>query len=257
MVWITGASSGIGEHLAYAFSNAGSKLVLSSRSEEDLKRVAQNCGPEAQTLVLPLDMTDFELMEAKCREVIDHFGRIDILVNNAGISQRALAADTLLEVDRKIMDVNFVGTVALTKGVLPHMLERSSGHIVVMSSVMGKFAAPYRSAYCASKHALHGFFDALRAEVHENGIHVTLICPGYVHTNVTINALTGDGSKNDEMAASTAGGLEPHVFAEKALSAIRKEKAEVIIGGKETMGVYLKRFLPGVLRRVLRNIELR
>lgn len=254
-IWITGASSGIGEHLAYAFSEQGAKLILSSRNEQELQRVKQNCSSPNQTQIVPLDVGQFDKIPQVYDQVKAFWGAPDLLINNAGISQRELVKDTAFQVDKKIMDVNFLGTVAVTKVVLPDMLARKSGHIIVISSVMGKIGTPFRSAYAASKHALHGWFDCLREEVLADNIKVTTICPGYVHTNVTINALKGDGSKNNEMAASTASGMEPSIFAQKALRAIAKEKDEVLIGGKEIITVYLKRISFGLLKFVLRRAK--
>ncbi|MCB0547851.1 MAG: SDR family oxidoreductase [Phaeodactylibacter sp.] len=255
VVWITGASSGIGEHLAYAFANRGAKLILSSRNEQELQRVKQNCRPETDILVLPMDVADFESVPGRVEQAVAHFGAIHILINNAGISQRSAVKDTLFEVDKKIMEVNFLGAVAMTKAVLPAMLKNKDGQVVVISSVMGKLGTPRRSAYAASKHALHGWFDSLRAELYEDGIKVTIICPGYVYTNVTINALTADGSPNKQMAEATRNGLDPGIFAEKALHAIIREKEEVLIGGKEILGVYLKRFFPSLFSRIARRLK--
>lgn len=255
VIWITGASSGIGEHLAYAFVESGADLILSARNEQELQRVQQNCPRNSRVLLMPMDVTEYDKISGITARAINHYGKIDILINNAGISQRSLVADTKLSVDQKIMDVNFIGTVAVTKAVLPYMTRRKQGQIVAISSVMGKIGTPRRSAYAASKHALHGFFDCLRAEVYQKNIHVTLICPGYVHTNVSINALTGDGSPNEKMAETTKQGLEPNVFAQKALRAIYKKKEEAYIGGKEILGIYLKRFLPGVLSKHVRGME--
>jgi short-subunit dehydrogenase len=255
VVWITGASSGIGEHLAYAFAKQGAQLILSARNEQALHQVEANCPKGTRVLILPMDVTDFGSISGLTARAINHFGKINILVNNAGISQRSLVKETELAVDQKIMDVNFIGTVAVTKAVLPYMIRQKEGQIIAISSVMGKIGTPRRSAYAASKHALHGFFDCLRAEVYEDNIAVTLICPGYVHTNVSVNALTGDGSKNNKMAETTKGGLSPDDFAQKALRVIGRKKEEAYIGGKEILGIYLKRFLPGVLSRVVRKME--
>jgi short-subunit dehydrogenase len=255
VIWITGASSGIGEHMAYAFAEQGAELILSARNEQELQRVQQNCPQQVRSLILPMDITRFDELSGLAARAMNHFGKIDILVNNAGISQRSLAKETDLSVDRKIMDVNFIGTVALTKAVLPYMHRKKQGQIVLISSVMGKIGTPRRSAYAASKHALHGFFDCLRAEVHSDDIAVTIICPGYVHTNVSINALTGDGSKNNQMAQSTQGGLAPSAFAQKALRVIRRKQEEAYIGGREIMGIYLKRFFPGLLSRFVRRMK--
>ncbi len=253
VIWITGASSGIGEHLAYAFSEQSAKLILSSRNQQELTRVKQNCSQPDSVRIFPLDVADFEQVPTIYKQVKEAWGTPDILINNAGISQRELVKDTAFLVDKKIMDVNFLGTVAVTKAVLPDMLAQKSGQIVVISSVMGKIGTPFRSAYAASKHALQGWFDCLREEVYQDNIKVTIICPGYVHTNVTINALKGDGSKNNQMAESTASGMEPSIFAQKALRAIASGKDEVLIGGKEIATIYLKRISSRLLKFVLRR----
>ena len=153
------------------------------------------------------------------------------------------------------MDVNYFGAIAVTKAVLPALARQQFGQIVVISSVMGKIGTPRRSAYAASKHALHGFFDSLRAEVHPDNISVTIICPGYVHTNVTLNALRGDGSAHAQMADDTRNGLAPDVFARRALRAIKRRRREVLIGKKEILGVYIKRFFPGLLARIVRGMK--
>lgn len=255
VIWITGASSGIGEHLAYAFSEQGAKLILSSRNEQELTRVKQNCSQPESIRILPLDVAQFDQVSDTYQKAKAAWGTPDVLINNAGISQRELVKNTDFLVDERIMDVNFLGSVAVTKAVLPDLLEQKSGHIVVISSVMGKIGTPYRSAYAASKHALQGWFDCLREEVYEDNIKVTILCPGYVHTNVTINALKGDGSKNNQMADSTAGGMEPSIFAQKALRAIASGKDEVLIGGKEIATVYLKRISSKLLKFVLRRAK--
>jgi short-subunit dehydrogenase len=255
VVWITGASSGIGEHLAYALAEQGAKLILSSRNEKELQRVKNNCRHDADILIVVLDVTDFAAIPAAVANAVQHFGKLDILINNAGISQRALVKDTQLEVDQKIMTINYLGKVAMTKAVLPVLLRQGFGQIVVISSVLGKVGVPYRSAYAASKHALHGFFDSLRAEIARENIQITIIIPGYVRTNVTINALKGDGSKNNVMAEETAKGMDPAVFAQRALKAIDKKREEIMIGNKEIYSVYVKRFLPGFLSYMTRRIK--
>ncbi|MEZ4986304.1 MAG: SDR family oxidoreductase [Saprospiraceae bacterium] len=254
-VWITGASSGIGEYLTYAFAQAGARVAISARNEQELKRVQAACPRPDDILVIPLDVAEFDQVKVVADQVLEAFGYLNILVNNAGISQRSLVKDTALSVDERVMDVNFLGTVAATKAVLPAMLGQRFGQIVVISSVMGKIGTPLRSAYAASKHALHGFFECLRAEVSDDGISITMICPGFVNTNVTINALKGDGSKNNLKATSTVNGLEPDVFAAKALKVIAAKKPEAIIGGKETLGIYLQRFAPALLRYVVKRIK--
>lgn len=256
VVWITGASSGIGEYLAYAFAEQGAQLILSARNTEELARVQQHCAHPDQVLTLTLDVADFGRIPAAVQTAVQTFGRIDILVNNAGISQRDSVLNSSLDVVRKIMDVNFIGTVAMTREVLPLMIRQKAGQIVVMSSVMGKIGTPWRSTYAASKHALHGFFDSLRAELVRDKIPVTLICPGFVTTNVTINALKGDGSKHSVMAETTRNGMPPGVFAQKALRAIAARREEVYIGGfKEGFALFLKRWLPGVFSKMIARVK--
>ncbi|WP_445665280.1 SDR family oxidoreductase [Fodinibius sp. AD559] len=255
IAWITGASSGIGEALAYELSNQGAKLILSSRRKEALTEVKNNCKNPSDAHIITLDLSKTDQLETKAKEAINIFGHIDYLFNNGGISQRSEAIDTKLEVIRRVMEINFFGSVALTKAVLPSMIERQSGHIVVTSSVMGKFGTRLRSSYAASKHALHGYFDSLRQEVYEDNIKISLVCPGFVKTDVTKNALEGDGSKHNKMGRGQKNGIPAEEFAEKLIPKILKEKEEIYIGGKEIWGVYLKRFFPRLLNKMLRNAE--
>lgn len=256
IIWITGASSGIGEALAYSLNKRGARLIISSRRNEALERVKENCtNDSAEVHVLPLDLEDTDSLQEKAETALGIHGGIDYLFNNGGISQRSNAVDTELPVLRRVMEINFFGTAALTKAVLPSMLERKSGHIVVTSSVMGKYGTRLRSSYAASKHALHGYFDCLRQEVADEGIDVTLVCPGFVRTDVTLNMLEGDGSKHGKMGKGQKQGMPPDEFAEKLLPKIAKGKKEIYIGGREILGVYLKRFAPGLLEFILRRSE--
>lgn len=255
IVWITGASSGIGEALSYAFARQGAKLVISSRRQKELQRVKSNCPTPENVLILPIDLEKHDQMPKKVQTVLKHFGRIDVLVNNGGISQRSLAKDTDLYVDKKIMDINYFGTIALTKALLPTLIEQKSGQIAVISSVTGKIGVPVRSAYAASKHALFGFFDSLRAEHWQDKIKVCMICPGYIRTNVSINALTGKGAPQNTMDEATDKGMTPAELSKKILKALKKGKKEVYFGGKEVAGIYLRRFLPGLLFRIMRKAK--
>lgn len=255
VVWITGASGGIGEALALACAERGARLVLSARKEAELNRVKAACTKSPDVLVLPLDVTNFERMPQVVQTVLSHFGSIDVLINNAGISQRSYAENTELDVDRRIMDINFFGTVALTKAVLPHFLERKTGHFVTISSVMGKIGTPLRSAYAASKHALHGFFDCLRAEVTDRRVHVLMVCPGMIATDISKNSLTGDGGKYNKMDDGQANGMDPARLATRVIKALEKREDEIYVGGKEIGGIYLQRFVPGILRRVVRRMK--
>ncbi len=247
VIWITGASSGIGKGLAKELSQYDCKLILSSRREEALEAVKKNCSNLDRIAILPFDLADYENLKPIAAKAIQLFGTIDILINNGGISQRSLAIDTDISVDKKLMEVNYLGTVGLSKALLPHFIAKQSGHFVTVSSVMGKFSSPYRSGYCGAKHALHGFFDALRMEHDKDSIHVTLICPGFVNTDVSKNALTGDGSKLNSHDTATQNGLSVDAFTKRMIKAIEKKKFEAYIGKKEILGVYLKRIMPKLL----------
>ncbi|WP_028891414.1 SDR family oxidoreductase [Tenacibaculum sp. 47A_GOM-205m] len=254
--WITGASSGIGKSLTIELANLGAKLIISSRNESVLYKVKEQCEFPENIAVLALDLEAYDDLVTKVDEAISVFGRIDVLVNNGGISQRSLVKDTSIAVDKRLMDINYLGTVALTKALLPHFIGNKSGHFVVTTSIVGKIGTPLRSTYAATKHALHGFFDSLRAEHHNDNITVTLICPGFVTTNVSKNALTGDGSPQNTMDTATANGIHPDEFAKQMLKAIRKKREEVCIAGvKEKLGVYTKRFFPKLLSKMIRKLS--
>jgi short-subunit dehydrogenase len=256
VVWITGASSGIGEALVYEFAHRGARLILSSRRKEELERVKGNCPAELQAniRVLPLDLALSETLQLSTEAAIQIFGHIDILINNGGISQRSLAKDTLLDVDRRIMEIDYFGTIALTKALLPHFIQRKAGHYATITSVTGIVGTPYRTGYAAAKHALHGFFDSLRAEIWKENINVTLILPGWVQTKISVNALSGDGSRHEKMDPTTSQGLLPSFVARKIADAIKSKKQEVYIAGpKETLAIYLKRWVPGIFSRILRK----
>lgn len=259
VVWITGASSGIGEALAYAFARSGAKLVLSARRASELIRVKENCKMNVDdVLVLPLDIEHTETFAPALQTVLNRFGTIDVLVNNAGISQRSLVKETPLAVDKRLMDINYLGTVALTKTVLPTMLGKQQGQVVVVTSAVGKFGSPWRSGYSASKHALHGFFDAMRAELYDDNIKVLLVCPGFVRTNVSINALNEKGEPLKQMDEATAKGLSPDDVANQILRAIENGKEEVVIGGlKEKFGVWMKRHFPSIFSIMIRKMAVR
>lgn len=259
VVWLTGASSGIGEALAIALARENVKLVLSARREDELRRVAATANlPEQDYMIVPLDLENQASFEAKKEEVIKRFGQVDVLINNGGISQRSLARDTEVSVDRKLMEINYFGTIALSKLLLKHFLERKSGMIVTVTSAVGKFGSPWRSGYAASKHALHGFFDSLRAEVSNEGIKILLVCPGFIQTNVSKNALTGSGAILGTMDTATANGLTADACAAQMIQAIKAEKQEVFIGGfKESLGIWMKRISPWLLSVMLRKMAVR
>ncbi len=256
IIWITGASSGIGKALAIELSNQSAKIILSSRRKEDLKLVKNACKSSSEVKIVVLDLEDYTNLQPKVDEALAAFGTIDILVNNGGISQRSFVKDTNFSVDKRIMDINYLGTVALSKAILPYFIKNKKGHFVVTTSIVGKIGTPLRSSYAASKHALHGFFDSLRAEHHQDNILVTLVCPGFVNTNVSKNALTGNGSPQQKMDVATANGIDTIHFAKLMAKAIKNKKEEVYIAGaKEKLGVYAKRFFPKLLSIMIRKLS--
>jgi len=257
VIWITGASSGIGEALAYELSKRSNALILSSRNREALEKVRDNCANPTRVAVLPLDLVEIDLANELVQQALSFFGPIDVLVNNGGISQRSLLIETDISVDRKLMEVDYLGTIALTKALLPHFIKQKSGVFVTVSSLMGKFGSPYRSGYCGAKHALHGFFDVLRMEHEKDGIQVTLICPGFVQTNVAKNALTADGSLQQTDDEATQNGLPLDVFIPKMITAVERQKFEAYIGKKEIMGVWVKRFFPRLLHKLVLKSQVR
>ncbi len=261
-VWIVGASSGIGEAVALAFAKGGSDLILSSRRESELERVRKSCETlGASCLVLPFDVSDPDEIAGACRSLLE--GRkktIDILVLNSGISQRAPALDTALDVDRRIMEVNYFGLIDIAKRVTGHMLMKGTardkkwfsprGHIVVTSSLSGAFGMPNRSAYAASKHALNGFFESLRAEYGRHGLNVTILMPGSIRTGISRSALLGDGAAYGRPDERLERGMPPEKAAGMILKAVRQRRKEAVIAGPEGLLFFIRRFFPSLFYRL-------
>jgi len=254
-IWITGASSGIGAALARALSTRGARLILSARSTDKLEAVRQSCSMPDEHLCLVMDLADQISIETAWNRLREMSLEVEILINNAGMTQRDRVTETRMEVYRILQEVNFLAAVDLTKKVLPAMLERGAGQIVAVSSVMGKFASPQRSGYAAAKHALQGFMDALRAEVHAAGIRVLVASPGFVNTDVSCNALRGDGTLHGKMDPGQATAISAESCAEQIIAAMVKGRAEVFPGGKERIGLLLNRVSPALLRRVMRKVR--
>ena len=252
VVWITGASSGIGKEIAIQAAKEGATVVLSARSIEKLSIVRAALVGEKH-LCLPLDLEDSSNFNALAEEVKSIFGSIDFLFNNGGLSQRAEAFDTSLEVDRKIMEINYFGNIALTKAVLPIMRQQKSGHIIPISSIAGKFGFFLRSAYSASKHALFGFYESLLLEEEKNGIKVTIAVPGKINTEISLNALDGAGGKHGVMDHNQETGMDVEECVRILFKAIKKNKKEVLIGKREIKAVYLKRFFPSFFWKVIKK----
>ncbi len=253
VIWITGASSGIGRSLALAFHRAGAKLILSARRTAALEELSRDCGGGPDVRVLPLDLADLESLPDRVRTALGFFGHVDFMVHNAGVALRDTALHTDLDVDQRIMATNYFGPVAITKALLPLMLDRGHGQFVVVGSLSGKYGGPLLSSYAASKHALHGFFESLRAEVHARNIRITFVIPGFIRTPIATHALTGDGATFGRSLDVHERGMDPDVCAERILRAVEKGRREALVGGLEIHSVLLHRLFPGTFEALLRN----
>lgn len=255
-VWITGASSGIGRAMALAYARRGDRVVISSRRRAELEAVRQASGRPETIEIVTLDQADLDGAASSAREAFAVFGGLDVIVLNGGISQRSLAIDTSVDVDQRLMTVNYLANVAMIKAVLPQLVAQADTRIAVVSSLVGRIASPYRTGYAGSKHALHGFFDSLRAELPTH-VSITMLCPGFVRTDVSVNALTGDGSALGQLDHAQANGLDPGVFASRAIAAIEARRREVYIAGTEGWAIPLQRFFPGIFARMIRTAKVR
>ncbi|KAH8366796.1 hypothetical protein KR200_011115 [Drosophila serrata] len=248
VVVITGASSGLGESLAHVFYRAGCKVILAARRTQELERVkkdllALDVDPAYPPTVLALDLAELNSIPEFVTRVLAVYNQVDILINNGGISVRADVASTAVDVDLKVMVVNYFGSVTLTKALLPSMVKRNSGHICFISSVQGKFAIPQRAAYSASKHAMQAFADSLRAEVASQNINVSCVSPGYIRTQLSLNALTGSGSSYGKMDETTAKGMSPDKLAERILQCILRKEPDIIVSDIQAKVAYYLRHL--------------
>lgn len=253
VIWITGASSGIGESLALAAAAQGARLVLTARRTGELERVRQACPRPDEVCVLPADLMDFDA-PALAAQAAAAFGPIDILVNNAGRSQRGRFADTDLSVYRQLLELDFFAPLKLTQAVLPQMRGRG-GHVVMIGSVLSRLGTPLRSGYAAAKHALAGFTEAVAAELWHEQVRFTLVLPGYIRTQVSVNAVNADGTPFGAMDSNTAAGMAPERCARKIWRAVERNREELLVGWKEGMFVYLKRWFPGVVAAGLKRVK--
>lgn len=254
LVWVTGACSGIGEALAYELSRRGADLVLSSNRPVALEEARQNCDRPDDHVIQPLDLTEPSTLQNAAEQVHDGVGPVDILVNNAGIGHSGPVAKTDVNDVRQVMEVNFFGTIQLTKAVLPQMRDRQQGHIAVVSSIAGKLALPRSSTYAASKHAVQGWFESLRAEVHDDGIQVTVVCPGFTQTNIAANGVATDEETGKEVTELVEDGMPPEECAEAIADALKADTDErTVAGWDEKLLVYIKRFVPRLFRLLARR----
>ena len=247
VVWITGASSGIGECLVYSFVRKGAIVIASSNEPQELERVKQNCGDlSGKVICVPFDLSDTSGLENIVKDQIEKTGRIDYLLNIGGISQRATIIETPLWLDRKIMEINYFGTIAITKAVLPYMIKQQSGHVLATSSISGRFGFPLRSAYSASKQALHGFFETLFIENKKYNIRSSVIIPGRVRTKISFRALDGEGREHGKMDDGLSKGITPEKAARMIIRGIIRNKREILVGSTELTMLFIRRYLPAL-----------
>jgi dehydrogenase/reductase SDR family member 7B len=251
VAWITGASSGIGEALVYEFVRNGAKLIISSNDPPGLERVKKACGSHSGMIsCAPFDLSETSDIEQLVEKMISGSGQIDYLLNIGGISQRSKIEETPLWLDRKIFEINFFGTIALTKAVLPYMIRKKSGHILATSSIAGRFGFPLRAAYSASKQALHGFFETLYLENKTNNIKTSVIIPGRVRTQISFHALDSEGREHGKMDEGLAKGISPEKAAKIIIRGIIKDKREILVGGSELTMLCIRRLWPWLFFRI-------
>jgi dehydrogenase/reductase SDR family member 7B len=254
--WITGASSGIGESLVRAFVKMGSTVVASSNDIAGLERVRESCGDKSSMVhCVPFDLTDTSEINKIVEQQVNRLGRIDFLLNIGGISQRARIDETPIWLDRKIFEINYFGTIALTKAVLPYMILQKSGHILATSSISGRFGFPLRSAYSASKQALHGFFETLYLENKKYNIRASVIIPGRVRTAISLHALDSEGREHGKLDEGQAKGVLPEHAAEIIIKGIIKNQREILVGKGELFMLYIRRFCPWLFFRIADKIK--
>lgn len=256
LVWITGASSGIGRELAIQLATEGAHLILSSNDPEELGKVADECREFTSFCQeYPFDLSNPEEVLNTAETVVNTYENIYLLINNGGISQRSLVKDTPIEIDRKIMEIDYFSYVILTKAVLPGMIEAGEGFIAATSSISGKFGFPLRSAYSAAKHAIQGFFETLRAEMKPHNISVTIAYPGRIQTNISLHAINESGREHGKMDPGQMNGLSAKECARRYIRAIKKRKPEVLIGKSEILMVHIKRLFPSLFFRIVTKIK--
>lgn len=255
-IWIIGASSGIGEGLVKVLAENGAKLIISARNESKLTELKATFH-FAEIKVLALNVENHSSLSIKTDQAWQLFEGLDYVFLNAGMAVRDLVKESNLEVERKIMDINFWGPVAITKVLLKKKKPDSKLHLVLTSSLSGKYGVPKLAAYAASKHAIQGYFDSLRAETFGSGLLIHIVIPGFIRTNITVAGLRGDGSTSGKMQNALAGGMDPGVCALGILRGLERGKEEFVVGGSERFTVPLNRFFPGLMKRLIRSNPLK
>ena len=256
IAWITGGSSGIGEALVKTFAKYGATVIASSNDAAGLERVKNECSENEKNIhCVPFDLTDSSAIESVVCEQIKKFGKIDFLINIGGVSQRSTITETPLWLDRKVFEINYFGTIAVIKAILPYMINQKSGHILATSSISGRFGFPLRSAYSASKQALHGFIETLYLENKKNNIRASVIIPGRVITSISIHALTSSGKEHGKLDDGQAKGITPEKAALQIIKGIKRNKREILVGSGELMMLHIRRYFPWLFFRIADKIK--
>ena len=249
VVWITGASSGIGAELARQLVAEGARLILTARNEAAMQALAA-AHPTAQIIILPADLTDTASLESLVQRAIAAFGHFDIVVHSAGVSQRSLAEETGIDVYRRLMEINFFAPVIITKALLPHFRARGSGHVVAISSMAGLMGFPLRTGYSAAKHALKGYFETLQCEHDIPGLRITLVYPGRIRTPISLHAFTGSGAAYGKMDRGQLQGIPVEDCAAKIVAAMKTGKRRVVIARSERVLWWLWFLFPKLYYRI-------
>lgn len=256
LVWITGASSGIGKEITIQLAKEQAKLLISSNNPEELSDVAKICKEHTDFCVeIPIDLSNPEEVKQIAEDTIIKYGTIYLLINNGGISQRSLVIDTPVDIDRRLMEIDYFSYVILTKAVLPGMVAAKEGYIAATSSISGKFGFPLRSAYAAAKHAIQGFFETLRVEMLPHNVSVTIAYPGRIKTNISLHAVDQNGKAHGKMDPGQDNGLSAEECAKRYIKAIKKRKPEVLIGKNELLMVHIKRLFPSIFFKIVSKIN--
>lgn len=258
VVWITGASSGIGEALAHKFSAEQSKIILTARRIEkltEIKKTLTEKGVKSDHItLLPADLTDIAALPELGKKAISIYGKLDVLINNAGVSQRGYSEDTPFEVEMKIFNLDLISPIALTKSVLPHFIENKSGRIIVTSSLLGVLAIPSSSSYCGAKHGVNGYFGALAYELLPKGIHVQILQPGFVKTEISLQALNSKGEFHGKTDSDHRKAMSAETFVNRAFKQIIKNKMYITVAGKEGLAHYVLRFCPALYQFMVKRL---
>ncbi|UVE18416.1 SDR family oxidoreductase [Pseudomonas sp. LS44] len=252
VVVVTGGCAGIGRALVLRMAQAGARLAVLDLDQHELDSLTQHLADHlnCEALGLGCDVADAEAVSKAIARVIERFGGIDVLVNNAGITHRSTFADTELAVFQRVMAVNYFGALHCTRAALPSLLQRQ-GQIIVLSSLSGFTPLLYRSAYNASKHALHGLFDTLRYEIKGSGVNVMLVCPGFTATDLRKNALVGDGSLTRQPPLAVGKVASAQDVAEAIYQGALRRRRLLVLSNVDWRARLLARFFPRLFERVL------